>query len=64
MPDQGSKMKRTIDFETPLTQREVKNFLDEGWFMVGHAFLPGIGTGKDTRDTAAKKHTYTFEKGN
>jgi hypothetical protein len=57
-------MKRTIDFETPLTQREVKNFLDEGWFMVGHAFLPGIGTGKDTRDTAAKKHTYTFEKGN
>lgn len=57
-------MKRTIDFETPLTRQEVKNFLDEGWYIVGHAYLPGIGTGAQTRDSAKKKHTYTFEKGN
>ena len=57
-------MKRTIDFETPLTREEVNNFLDEGWYIVGHAYLPGIGTGTQTRDNAKKKHTYTFEKGN
>ncbi|MFA5186544.1 MAG: hypothetical protein WC551_08730 [Patescibacteria group bacterium] len=55
------KTQHSIDFPTPLTAKEINNFREAGWFLVRHAFLPALGSGKPERDSAKPNHRYTFE---